>query len=183
MSDSFHSAKVTIAEVQRQIDYETQRLASDTQAKRDETRRQVEEANGKLKEAKDALPDILSKLRDADSRAQALKNDGEAKERDLSAARDKVAYDQHMIRQADEQDKDRYVAYGRNMHQLLERIKNQRWQGEMPLGPLGVNVKCREPEQWGELLRKQLSHLLTAFSVTDARDSHVLKSMLKASGK
>lgn len=183
MNESHHSAKVTIADVQRQIDLETQRLASDTQAKRDETRRQIEEANRKLQEAKDALPDIINQLRSLNERTQALQNEGAAKERELAAARDKVIHDNRMIRQAIDQDKDKYVAYGRNMVQLLERIKRERWHGEMPLGPLGVHVKCREPEKWGDLLRKQLSSVLTAFSVTDARDSPVLKNMLKASGK
>ncbi|KAF9018540.1 P-loop containing nucleoside triphosphate hydrolase protein [Hymenopellis radicata] len=182
MDDSFRSTKVTIADIQRQIDFENRRLASDTQAKRDESRRQVDEANERLKAAKDSLPEILQKMREADAKVQEVKQTGEAKEAELKTARESVQHDQHMIRQANDQESDRYVAYGRNMPQLLERIKRQKWYGEMPLGPLGVHVKCKDPEQWGELLRKQLGNMLTAFSVTDPRDNRILKDMLKSSG-
>jgi len=58
-----------------------------------------------------------------------------------------------------------------------------KWHGDVPIGPLGVHVKAREPEKWGEVLRVQLGVYLTTFAVTDARDREGVRRVLGEFGK
>jgi hypothetical protein len=87
------------------------------------------------------------------------------------------------IKSAQQQSKDALVPYGKNIKQVLEKIKTMRWAGDMPLGPLGLYVKAKDPNRWGEILRNQIGNYLVAFAVTDARDRQQLKNLLVQSGK
>ena len=169
--------------IQQQIDEEAHKMASDTQAKRDSHTRRLEAVMEHQRQAKEALPGIIEKIREIEEDAKIIHSKGETLQAELKTAQDGVMHAQNMISQANELERNRYAAYGRGIQQLLERIKHSKWHGDIPTGPLGIHVKCREPEKWGDLLRSQLGGLLTAFAVTDSRDAPTLRNMLKQTGK
>jgi hypothetical protein len=104
-------------------------------------------------------------------------------EKERDAAQGRIMECEQMIERCVQQEKNSLAAYGRDIKGVLERIEKMRWLGDLPLGPLGVNVKVKEPEKWAELLRGQLGKYLTAFAITDARDRPQLKKVLEQSGK
>jgi chromosome segregation ATPase len=183
MNTSVQTFRHQIDDYDKQIQDETRRLAADTQAKREESQRNIEAARNAVAAKDGAIKDITDKMRTVDETMDAIKKEGEAKERELGELRKKISNAEQMLARVKESEKNKLVAYGQNIPQLLENIKRTKWLGDEPLGPLGMFVKVKEPEKWAELLRNQMGGVLTAFAVTDARDQKTLKKMLVASGK
>lgn len=68
--------------------------------------------------------------------------------------------------------------YGRNMRWLLEQIARQKWRGQKPFGPLGLEVKLRD-RKWQVLVEAQLGSLMSAFAVTHGADVVPLKRLFE----
>ena len=101
---------------------------------------------------------------------------------EVQTARSSVVGLQEQIQRCTEQQNNSLAPYGRDIKNVLERIKGMRWHGQMPLGPLGVYVKAKD-RVWADLLRNVLGSHMASFAVTDGRDLPVLKKLLRDSGK
>ncbi|KAG6880564.1 hypothetical protein C0993_005774, partial [Termitomyces sp. T159_Od127] len=88
-----------------------------------------------------------------------------------------------MIQRAKDAEKNSLVPYGNNIKGVLEVIKNEKWVGDRPVGPLGLFVKAKDAAKWGALLRSQLSQYLTAFAVTNNADRGKLNKVLGSFNK
>ncbi len=183
MDTAFKAARESIALIQKQIDDEARRMEADTQTKREESSRQLEHARMSLQEAEAALPTLVETKNQIDAENRETKAQGERASDDVQKMRENIVRCDSMVRNCEMQDKNQYAAYGRDIPQVLERIRRARWVGDQPVGPLGVHVKVRDPESWADLLRRQLGGMLTAFAVTDAQDLKPLKRILVESGK
>lgn len=183
MDSSLKATNKQIEEYQHQIDEEARRLAVHTQARHEEVQRKLEDARGAVTAAELALKEIIDEKRALTAQCEASKLEGMAADERRVGLQGKIAECEQMIERCRQREKDALAPYGRNIKGLLESIAGMRWQGDKPLGPLGVHVKAREPEKWGDLLRNQLGSYLTAFAVTDARDRNTLKKLLVESGK
>lgn len=183
MDNSLKATKKQIEEYQQQINEEARRLAVNTQARHDEVQRNLERARDSVSQAEIALQELLDEKRRLSSQCDATKQEGEAAERRRGELQSKIQECEQMIERCKHREMDALAPYGKNIKQLLEKIAGMRWVGDKPLGPLGVHVKARDPEKWGDLLRNQLGSYLTAFAVTDARDRNTLKKLLVDSGK
>ncbi|KAK0487309.1 P-loop containing nucleoside triphosphate hydrolase protein [Armillaria novae-zelandiae] len=182
MDTAFKAARESIALIQKQIDDEARRMEADTQNKREESSRQLEHARMSLQEAEAALPALVESKNQIDTENRETKAQGERASDDVQKMRENIVRCDGMIRNCEMQDKNQYAAYGRDIPQVLERIRRTRWVGDQPVGPLGVHVKVRDPESWADLLRRQLGGMLTAFAITDAHDLKQLKRILVESG-
>ncbi|KAK0244359.1 P-loop containing nucleoside triphosphate hydrolase protein [Armillaria nabsnona] len=182
MDTAFKAARESIALIQKQIDDEARRMEADTQTKREESSRQLEHARMSLQEAEAALPTLVETKNQIDAENRETKAQGERASDDVQKMRENIVRCDGMVRNCEMQDKNQYAAYGRDIPQVLERIRRARWVGDQPVGPLGVHVKVRDPESWADLLRRQLGGMLTAFAVTDAQDLKSLKRILVESG-
>ncbi|KAG7443126.1 P-loop containing nucleoside triphosphate hydrolase protein [Guyanagaster necrorhizus] len=182
METTFKAAKESIALIQKQIDDEARRMEADTQTKREESSRHLEHARISLQEAEAALPALIETKDQIDAENRTTKEHGERASNDVQRMRDDIMRCDNMIRNCEMQEKNQYAAYGRDIPQVLDRIRRARWVGDQPVGPLGVHVKVRDPESWADLLRRQLGGMLTAFAVTDAQDLKPLKRILVESG-
>ncbi|KAI3616349.1 structural maintenance of chromosomes protein 6 [Moniliophthora roreri] len=178
INNDIKGLNVQIEGFEREIAEEKKRLASDTQAKRDEYECKLQSA----REAVDKLIEDRKKaaevIRTLEAESEAIKITGEAKAQELRTLQSQIERCQDMINRCQRAQQDRFSAYGNNIPAVLQRIKTMRWQGDRPLGPLGLHVKCRDPQKWAPLLRNQLGRLLTAFAITDARDHLQLKKVL-----
>jgi len=103
---------------------------------------------------------------------------GQDAEKAQTAAKTRIQELNDMMKQCGQQQQNTWTPYGRDIQKVLDQIQHMKWYGEKPLGPLGHYVKVKDPQSWAELLRSQLSHLLTAFAVTDTRDRPQLKGLL-----
>ncbi|KAK0503863.1 P-loop containing nucleoside triphosphate hydrolase protein [Armillaria luteobubalina] len=182
MDTAFKAARESIALIQKQIDDEARRMEADTQVKREESSRQLEHTRMSLQEAEATLPALVETKNQIDAENRETKAQGERASDDVQKIRENIVRCDGMVRNCEMQDKNQYAAYGRDIPQVLERIKRARWVGDQPVGPLGVHVKVRDPESWADLLRRQLSGMLTAFAITDAQDLKQLKRILVESG-
>lgn len=183
MSSSIKATKIQIEEYDRRIAEEARRLAVNTQAKRDETNRKLEDAKDRVDEASKRLTSANDELRDLQAKWSTARDEGHAAEAERRTARDQVTNCDEMLKKCKEQENNSLAPYGRNIKKVQEQIAKMRWHGDMPLGPLGVHVKVKEPQKWANLMRSQIGQYMTSFACTDGRDRAQLKKILTDSAK
>jgi hypothetical protein len=183
MSASVETTKNQILEIDQQIEKESQRMALQTQTKHDETQRKIEEEKGLIEQFEKRLADIMMERKETGLELDRIQERGNEEGKKLRPLQDQIQHCETMIRTAKEREHDTLVPYGRNIKSILEKIDGMRWFGEKPLGPLGQHVKARDPARWGDILRSQLTSLLCAFAITDARDRAPLKKLFIDTGK
>ena len=69
--------------------------------------------------------------------------------------------------------------YGERMNELIGAINQARWQGERPIGPLGVGVKLKQMK-YQEVIHTQLGSLLSSFAVTTPNDATQLRAIIRS---
>ena len=158
-------------------------MAVHTQAKHEETQRRIEAAKDAVTAIEERANSLQLEKRNVSSEADGVEREGREVDRKKTELQNRIQECDQMIQTAKNRENDALIPYGRDIKKVLEAIKKMRWYGDEPLGPLGVNVKAKDPAKWGEILRNQLSSYLTAFAVTDARDRMQLKKLLHDSGK
>ncbi|KAJ7022440.1 P-loop containing nucleoside triphosphate hydrolase protein [Mycena alexandri] len=161
INNSLKTTNKQIEDYKVAIETETKRLQKDTESEREESQRKVSAARAEVALAADALKDIRDKQAANDEELQ---------------LRQKVNDCESAINDCLRADENKYAAF-------VQRINQTQWHGQKPLGPFGAHVKIRDScIQYTELLRNQLSSLLSSFAITDARDHQVLKKILADSG-
>ncbi|RDB15621.1 Structural maintenance of chromosomes protein 6 [Hypsizygus marmoreus] len=182
MDQSVNATTKQIRDLEAQIGAETLRMEAHSQAKQEETQRKLEEAREVLHTAKAELESIHGQMRDQQTKCDALKKEGTNAEHELNRIQGEILTCQGMIDRSKEKQQNNLAPYGKDIRKVLDKIKTMRWNGEAPLGPLGIHVKAKDPATWGELLQNQLGSYLTAFAVTDTRDRNALKQLLDQFG-
>lgn len=172
-----------ITEFDKRIQEEARRMAIHTQAKREETQRKLEEAKEAVQVPERKLHDLSIERKQLCVEADRLKAEGDTKHPELLNLQKEIERCDGMIASAKRAETDALIPYGRDIKQVLERIKSMRWAGDPPIGPLGLHVKAKDPQKWGEILRTMLGQYLMAFALTDARDRPQLKKLLMETGK
>ncbi|KAJ7600936.1 P-loop containing nucleoside triphosphate hydrolase protein [Mycena floridula] len=173
------SYKLQIINYEKQISEETKRLEADTHAKREESRQNIEEARIALEDAQSELQKIQDEIQSENQKSDDYRKQGLPKEEELKQLQAKIKDCDKMLSTISDVEKNKYAMYGQNMGALLEHIKKSKWVGEPPLGPLGIHVKCKDPETWAKLLANQLGGILTAFAVTTPQDQKLMKQLLE----
>lgn len=183
MDTSLKATNQQIENLESQINAENLRMAAHSQAKHEETQRKIEGAREAVVAAESALETLRTQRQEQLVKNEALKQEGMTADKERIRLQESIQNCQAMIDRSIESEKNSLIPYGRNIKDVLEKIRNMNWVGDVPLGPLGVHVKAKDPRTWGDLLRSQLGGFLTAFAVTDARDRKELKTLLERSGK
>lgn len=183
MDTSLRNVNLQIDEFDKRILEEARRMEIHTQAKREETQRKLEDAKEAVTGPERQLHDLIMERKQLSVEADRLRAEGESKEREKGGIEREITGCDNMIDSARRAETDALVPYGRNIKQLVDRMRSMRWHGDPPLGPLGQYVKAKDPKKWGEILRTTLGQYLLAFALTDARDRAQLKKMLVDSGK
>ena len=183
MNSSIKAINYRITELENQIAEETRRMAVNTQARRDETQRKLGLAKDDVARLETDHQSMIMERKNEGLAADQIKARGVELDQQKAAIQRQIGECENTIKSAEHQAKDALVPYGKGIKQVLEKIQTMRWAGDKPLGPLGLYVKAKDPNRWGEVLRNQLGNYLTAFAVTDARDRQQLKTLLVQSGK
>ncbi|KAJ7021611.1 P-loop containing nucleoside triphosphate hydrolase protein [Mycena alexandri] len=183
INNSLKTTNKQIEDYNVAIETETKRLQKDTESEREESQRKVSAARAEVALAADALKDIRDKQAASDEELRRHKDTGTVVENKQKELRQKVNDCESAINDCLRADENKYAAYGNRIEQVVQRINQTQWHGQKPLGPFGAHVKIRDScIQYTELLRNQLSSLLSSFAITDARDHQVLKKILADSG-
>jgi structural maintenance of chromosomes protein 6 len=183
MDTSLKATNAQIEHLDAQITTENARMAAHSQAKHEETQRKLKAAREAVLAAESALDTIRTQKQEQHTQNEALKSEGVALEQEMKQLQTNIQQCEGMVERSKQAEKNSLIPYGKNIKELLEKVKTMKWVGDPPLGPLGVYVKAKDPKTWGDLLRNQLGSFLTAFAVTDARDRATLKSLLQQGGK
>ncbi|KAJ7677433.1 P-loop containing nucleoside triphosphate hydrolase protein [Mycena rosella] len=181
MNVSLKATNNQIQEYQALIDKETKRMEKDSESKRKETQQKLNSARDAVTAAEAALKAIQDQKASIEADLGRFKDEGTAAENRINDLRSQVTNCEQAINGCLKADQDRYAAYGSNIQRVVERIGTTNWHGQKPLGPFGIYVTVRD-NQWADLLRTQLSQLLSSFAVTDARDIGPLKKILADQG-
>lgn len=75
-----------------------------------------------------------------------------------------------------------YAPYGNNVANFVQEIGRRRWQGQTPIGPLGVGVKLKDM-RYQEIVHSNLGSILSSFAVTKASDANMLRQMFREFGQ
>jgi structural maintenance of chromosomes protein 6 len=172
-----------IEELSEQIAAESRRMAVHTQAKHEETQRRIEAARDAVTAIDERVNSLQIEKKNVSVEAENVEREGRDVDRKRIELQNRIQECEQMIQAAKNRENDALIPYGKDIKKVLEVIKKMRWFGDVPLGPLGVHVKAKDPARWGEILRNQLTAYLTAFAVTDARDRVQLKKLFLESGK
>lgn len=183
MDISVNQTTKQIQDLDTQIAAETLRMAAHSQAKHDEMQQRIETARETLRVAEASLEEITAQQRSQQAKSDALKEEGMGAQAELGRVQGLIQDCQGMIERSLQSQKNSLIPYGRGIKEVLQKLKTMKWHGDLPLGPLGMHVKAKDPATWGDLLRSQLGQYLTAFAVTDVRDRNALKKVLHDSGK
>lgn len=183
MNTSIKAINYRITELENQIEEETRRMAVNTQARRDETQQKLGLAKDDVARLENNHQSMIMERKNEGLAADQIKARGVELDQQKATIQRQIGECENTIKSAEHQAKDALVPYGRGIKQVLEKIQTMRWAGDKPLGPLGLYVKAKDPNRWGEILRNQLGNFLTGFAVTDARDRQQLKTLLVQSGK
>jgi chromosome segregation ATPase len=176
------TGKKSIANLDRQIEEEARRMETHTNEKREKARAKLDQAKSDW-EAKDAeLKKLEAEMRTSDEESQKAENEGRGLDDEVRQAEGEVANCRQQIVNCDNQAKSSFAPYGNNIPEIIEQTKKMKWHGNLPVGPLGVYVKLKDPK-WATTMRLQLGNLMTSWAVTDARDRQPLKQLLDKGGK
>ncbi|KAG6815759.1 hypothetical protein H0H87_011596 [Tephrocybe sp. NHM501043] len=179
MEQSIDSITKQIEDFDKKITEETKRMEANTQTKQQEAARRLDEARRNVEESQAALKALDLKLAQQEAKTQALKNEGmEIQKNVIDTLQIEIQNCQGMIQRAKDSEKNSLIPYGNNIKGVLDAVNKERWAGDKPVGPLGMFVKAKDPQKWGELLRSQLTSYLTAFAVTNAADRDKLTKLL-----
>ncbi|KAF9077495.1 P-loop containing nucleoside triphosphate hydrolase protein [Rhodocollybia butyracea] len=178
MSIQTTSLNNSIQEIDRNIAAEMARMAQDTQEKRDTHKRKVAEAEANVAAQEEIIQQNSASKLENQRRIDSLKKEGEEKEAEMKELREKIVAVDNAISQLQRSENNKYAAYGPGMAQVVGRIQQMKWYGDVPLGPLGTHVKVKDPDAWADLLAQMLRPQLTSFAITDPRDREPLKKLL-----
>ncbi|KAF8645220.1 hypothetical protein AX16_008047 [Volvariella volvacea WC 439] len=171
-----------IKDLDKKISDEKRRMEAHSQVKHEETRRKIDETRTAAEEAEVKLRELQESKQTANQRCDQIKQEGMGLEQEVVNCDARIKQNEGMLQRCKENEVNSLAPYGNNIHLVLQDIKKCRWHGDIPIGPLGVHVKAKDPQKWGDILRSQLRSLLTAFALTDARDRPQLKSLLERHG-
>ncbi|KAI7834371.1 hypothetical protein BX661DRAFT_177093 [Kickxella alabastrina] len=79
------------------------------------------------------------------------------------------------------QTSNRLNAFGRGVPEAIAQIKNTRWKGMQPIGPLGEFVKVRD-QKWSPIIETTLDKSLNAFLVDSYADQATLDKIFRQVG-
>lgn len=179
MNRSYNSLEATAKGYQAEIDAANAKAAANNQAKRDELAKRLASARSALEAAQASLASAQQAKVAQDVRVNDLSKQRSDLEGKAAGLQRQITEADGMLAQAKASERDVYVPYGQNIGAVLRDIENARWEGEKPVGPLGLYVKAKDPERWGEVLRITLRQTLLAFAVGNVRDRKMLQAILK----
>jgi chromosome segregation ATPase len=179
MNITLEEYKTAIAHYDEQLTLEAAKLEQASQAQREEFQARINESKAKiasletdLASAATARDRLIGENTTADQQEAQAKNRVETLQRKMQEITEEIA-----VRSNQEQD--RLAAFGFNMTAVLVAIKQQRWLGDVPVGPLGMYVELEDVAKWGDIMRISIGHQMRGFAITDARDFGPLKSILQ----
>jgi len=183
MNASYEALKRNVSEFEEKIAQELQRSAKNAQAKRDQIQEQLTSMQAQVTQHETNIASVARQRKELESN----KADMDKRIRELEMQRDEftrqISFQDELIKNCAKAEKDSLLPYGRNIQAVLDQIERMHWRGHKPLGPLGVSVKAKDPQTWGQLLRSQLGQQLCSFAVTDPWDRAQLRDLFVKSGK
>lgn len=176
------SSKTNISRLTTQIDEEALRMETHTNEKRELARQKLDQAKADW-DAKDAeVKRLEAEQRNSGEEASKTEQEGRGLDDELRQAQAEVENCRQQVINCDNQAKSSLSPYGNNIAEVIEQTKRLNWHGQVPVGPLGIYVKLRDPK-WAPTMRIQLGNLMTSWAITDARDRKQLKNLLDKSKK
>ncbi|KAI8819994.1 uncharacterized protein EV422DRAFT_94634 [Fimicolochytrium jonesii] len=173
MNEAVTLNRRNIADIDRRIEEETQKLQVDGQMTRFNQL-------AAIKAREDAKAEIEATLRRYDGERAAVDQEWDQAKRavhDLTSNMQRLQTaqrsQQDRLHSLSNQSSDRLEAFGREMRRVMEQIerfeREKRWKGAKPLGPIGLHVKLRQTD-FGNAIETLLGNTLNSFAVETPED-------------
>lgn len=185
MTDEMTRAASLAQARKREIEEEEKKLHQDKQAEQEERRQKIELLRSSIQNAKTRTEGYNGQIASLEENAASLGKALKESELSMTSAQAEMEACKREIDKLAQANADKINTFGRNMAELRRRIAGMRWNGETPVGPLGLYVNLRDPRdrRWAEVMQITLGRLMTSFAVTNAHDRGPLHKLLMESGK
>lgn len=179
MNITIEEYNTAITHYDEQIILETAKLEHTSQVQRDEFQARIDASKAKIAKLETDLAAaaaerdrIMGEITTADQEESQIKSQVETLQRKVKDLTEEISA-------SHEQGQDRLAVFGVNLNAVLAAIKQGRWFGREPVGPLGLHVELGDVEKWGDIMRISIGHQMRAFAITDVRDHGQLKAILQ----
>ncbi|KAJ9084323.1 Structural maintenance of chromosomes protein 6, variant 2 [Entomophthora muscae] len=170
--------RARLQELTDKIQQEMIKSQQSTSSKQDNANRRIESLEIEIKELEKSINEREHHLKQTDERASNVSSqiqEADSEKRQIEATANGLKNQLHDLERSKN---DRLAAYGPNMGKVLSEIANEtRWR-DKPMGPLGKYIELSTP-QWSNVIEQLLDNVLTAFTVTNYQDRHMLDRILK----
>ncbi|KZO95925.1 P-loop containing nucleoside triphosphate hydrolase protein, partial [Calocera viscosa TUFC12733] len=169
----------TIKELKHQLEEESRKLEEDTREQHEALQARLSAARTKLDERKAEVAEHSMRHEGLRNQSRKAKDGLQEAQRELENTQRSIHDSQQEITALQKTKSNSLQGYGNNIPQLLERIKNETWFGERPIGPFGMFVDARQSAgPYVPILKVVLGLAMRGFVLTDARDRPKLKRLL-----
>ncbi|KAF8574882.1 P-loop containing nucleoside triphosphate hydrolase protein [Ramaria rubella] len=188
--DDIRDCKANEKEIDRQMKTLTNQIAGleeeirkraesqgNVQAEREQAQHRLQVAQTECETAKQEHVAVLEQIETSRKLVDQLTTEGKKVVADISRSQIEITALMGNIEQAKSQSGNDLRPYGNNLADVLRRIQNERWFGEVPVGPFGLFVSTKDPK-WAPVMRLQLGPMMSSFAVTDNKDRQKLRQML-----
>ncbi|KAJ3194735.1 hypothetical protein HK101_002016 [Irineochytrium annulatum] len=166
---------------------ETKKLQDSARAVREEKEKAVEEISARLKEIEASLSELKVAERAEEEKVETLSREMRerkyAAEQALEAARHDMQTAEKALKDVTSNKGSRLGGFPRGTEQALRHIKEETnrggWRGMVPIGPIGMYCKLKEPK-YGFVIESYLNSTLNAFIVDRKEDADTLKRIFRS---
>lgn len=179
MNSTLSELNKSLERLQAQLAEESEKLEQNSQTQRDHFQTRIHSHKERIT-ALETRQQAIDRERHSFASDLTVVEHEENEARNLSKSLQKKAQDvEEELRTSETQQRDRHSAFGNNLPAVQQAIKNTRWYGREPIGPLGMYVQLDDPDIWGDVLRITMGHQMRSFAITEAKDYGPLKAILK----
>lgn len=181
MNQSINSLGLQIQSLEVEIKKRTEEQG-DVQAERERVQRELERLTAERNVVDEQLQEIANQPNLLGKSLTQVQSEIQDVSRKIKEVRDEIEAAIGNIEQCKNKDRNELNIFGQRLDQVIARVRQEKWIGEIPVGPFGLYVANKDPK-WANVMRAQLGSLMSSWAVTDNRDRLKLKQLLESMGK
>ncbi|CED84316.1 DNA repair protein RAD18 (SMC family protein) [Phaffia rhodozyma] len=169
----------TVKQLQETIQLEEDKIKHGNDGEKQRRQLEIETMQEKINKIKTQFPILNSRLKGLQTRKDELEERIRLKQEDADKCKSEIGHlsskKEGLIRSRGDGP---IGAYGSNLMPLMQAIKQKKWTGQTPIGPLGLYVKLVDPK-WQQVIEANLGSSLSSFAVTHQADAAALRALFR----
>ncbi|KAJ1888743.1 Structural maintenance of chromosomes protein 6, partial [Kickxella alabastrina] len=181
INNEARSTRQRTESLKKEIASERARLHEKDQGGKEQLKQTIASLEGSIKNEESKIASLQSDQLSYEERSKDLSEMKGNCVREVDKNRIYVERTQQNLDDLRRQTSNRLNAFGRGVPEAIAQIKNTRWRGMQPIGPLGEFVKVRD-QKWSPIIETTLDKSLNAFLVDSYADQATLDKIFRQVG-